>query len=334
MLNNLQIKDFKCLDNEEFDLKNLTIITGTNSSGKSSVLQSILLFSHYVGKRPFLSEQFRTFSEIRNRFANAKELSISADDIKLYLNSDNQPCYDSKRDDITFEKDIYLISENRTGPEEIAKYSTESDIGMNGEYIFGYYEQNKAVPIEKDLLVDEISTLQHNVDYWLTRILDARTELNTEKATADNVKVSYSFEGLDKVSPFHLGAGVSYLVKILIVCLYAKKGNTILIENPEIHLHPKAQSKLGEFFAFAASRGIQLILETHCEHIINRIRYEVYNNNISSDDTAIYYKESVRKPFQRIFISDSGKYENEDNKKIQFPSGFFDSTLSELLEIG
>ncbi len=334
MLNKLQIKDFKCLENELFDLKNLTIITGTNSSGKSSVLQSIQLFSHYVGSRPFLSELFRKFSEIRNRFNNAKELSVSIDDIDLQLNAMNVFSYNEEREDITFEKDLYLISENRTGPEEIAKYSTESDIGMSGEYIFSYYEQNKATPIENDLLVGEISTLQYNVDYWLTRILDAETELNTEKATADNIKVSYNFSGLDNVSPYHLGAGVSYLAKILIVCLFAKKGNTILIENPEIHLHPKAQSKLGEFFAFVASRGIQLILETHCEHIINRVRYEVYNDKIQSSDTAIFYKESVREPFQQIFISDSGKYVNENGEKIPFPTGFFDSTLSELLEIG
>ena len=104
------------------------------------------------------------------------------------------------------------------------------------------------------------------------------------------------------------------MTKILIVCLLAKKGNILLIENPEIHLHPKAQAKLGEFFAFIANNGVQVVLETHCENLINQVRYEVYKN-IEMDGTGHFIREN-----------------KEDRNN--FPTGFFNSTLKELLEMG
>lgn len=100
-----------------------------------------------------------------------------------------------------------------------------------------------------------------------------------------------------------------------------------MIENPEIHLHPAAQSKLGEFFAFIASAGIQLIIETHCEHLLNRLRYEVYRDAITPDDLIIYYKGGITDPFQPIHVMKNGKYD------VDFPTGFFDATLTELLEM-
>ena len=92
-------------------------------------------------------------------------------------------------------------------------------------------------------------------------------------------------------------------------------------------MHPAAQSKLGEFFAFIASAGIQLILETHCEHLLNRLRYEVYHERIDPDQLVIYYKGGIIEPFQVIHIRENGKYD------VAFPGGFFDATLTELLEI-
>ena len=108
----------------------------------------------------------------------------------------------------------------------------------------------------------------------------------------------------------------------------------LLIENPEIHLHPKAQSRLGEFFAWLAQNGVQVIVETHSEHLINKIRYQVYKKILNSNNVTIYYKKSIKENFINININEKGHFINENREKIQFPSGFFDSTLDELLEIG
>ncbi|MDM8561105.1 AAA family ATPase [Candidatus Parabeggiatoa sp. HSG14] len=336
MINNLKIKQFKCIDDEDFTFENLTILTGLNSAGKSSVIQSILLMSHYFGQQKFLSENIISFAINSNMYLNAKEFSITVDDACLTKNIDeiNQQGH---LPNFTNEQDIFHIDANRLGPEELALYSSENKIGKHGEFIFSYYEQNKNKAIEKSLIKSEVSdTLQSNIDYWLSYILDVEVELNTERVTSSHVKVSYKFNKLaTAMSPDSLGAGTSYVVKVLIVCLLAKQGNILLIENPEIHLHPKAQAKLGEFCAFVASHGVQVVVETHCEHVINQIRYEVYKHHIKNDDVVIYYKEDSRKPFEKIEIKETGHLIRENKEaRGNFPTGFFNSTLKELLEIG
>ncbi len=334
MINNLKINQFKCIGDENLTFKNLTILTGLNSAGKSSVIQSILLMSHYFGEKKFLSENIISFAINSNIYLNAKEFSIKLNDACLTKNID-ETNQQGSLPNFTNEQDIFHIDANRLGPEELAQYSSENKIGKHGEFIFSYYEQNKTKAIEKSLSKGENSdTLRSNVDYWLSYILDSEVELSTERVTSSHVKVSYKFNKLQAISPDSLGAGTSYVVKILIVCLLAKQGNVLLIENPEIHLHPKAQAKLGSFFAFVANNGVQVVLETHCENLINRITYEVYENRINSDDCVIYYKESSQLPFDKIRIAESGHFINEDNEIINFPTGFFDSTLEELLKIG
>jgi predicted ATPase len=334
MINNLEIKQFKCIGNENFTFKNLTILTGLNSAGKSSVIQSILLMSHYFGDTKFLLENMIDFTNNKNKYLNAKEFSININNVTLTKNIDeiNKQGF---LENFTNEQNIFYISANRLGPEELYLYNSENKIGKHGEFIFGYYEQNKKNEIDENLIKSEISNiLQHNIDYWLSYILDAKIELITERLTSNYVKVSYNFDKLNGISPFNLGAGTSYLAKVLIVCLLAKKDNILLIENPEIHLHPQAQAKLGEFFAFIASNGVQIILETHCEHLINKIRYEVYKDNINDDDVIIYYKETANLAFEQVKIDKNGHFirKNKENNE-SFPTGFFDSTLSELLEI-
>jgi predicted ATPase len=149
----------------------------------------------------------------------------------------------------------------------------------------------------------------------------------------NDVKVTFTSDGLENLSPFNLGAGNSYLAKILIMGLSCKKGHILIIENPEIHLHPKAQAKLADFFVLLENMGIQVIVETHSEHFINKLRYNVYKKKLKSDDIVIYYKPSIQGDFEKISINSNGHFIDDEKSEIVFPSGFFDSTLSELLEI-
>ncbi|MCC4821032.1 AAA family ATPase, partial [Vibrio lentus] len=119
----------------------------------------------------------------------------------------------------------------------------------------------------------ESKTLAYQVSRWLSLVTDTKTELKTESLSSSQVQVYFEDATLGHVSPFNLGAGMSYVAKVIILCLVAKKGDLVIIENPEIHLHPKAQAELGVFFSFIASSGIQLVVETHCEHLINKIRH-------------------------------------------------------------
>ena len=343
MLSKLDIENFKNISHQVFTLKPLTILTGLNSTGKSSLIQSILLLSKCYSntKQDVLISvvaPFTDFREVRNKYENAKSLTIKADEYSLYLDSETLKINSEKKQfqKLDYEKNLYFLSANRMGQEEISKLSNEQKIGLNGEYIFGYFENNKDKLLEKSLIkfLEAGHTLKAQLNEWLQYILDLPVSLQTEKITATNIKVSFSSDEIDAISPFNLGAGNSYLAKILIAILMCKKDDLFLIENPEIHLHPKAQSRLGEFFAYVAHAGIQLIVETHSEHLINKVRYQIYNSDLEDNEAVIYYKPSIRDDFIQLFIDKNGKYSDGKGTHVMFPSGFFDSTLQDLLEIG
>jgi len=235
---------------------------------------------------------------------------------------------------LNFEENLFYISGNRIGLEDIALYDEDIKFGINGEYIFSYFEQNKDVFVDNKLIKYEgHKSLDGQLSYWLEYILGIELRVVTEKITDTAITVKFNSDGIDGLSPFNLGAGNSYLAKILIMGLSCKKDNILIIENPEIHLHPKAQSKLSDFFVLLANAGIQIIIETHSEHLINKLIYNVYKKEICKDDAIIYYKSSIRENFIEININNNGHYIDENQQEIDFPEGFFDSTLSELLEI-
>jgi predicted ATPase len=344
MLNFLEIENFKCIKKQRFELPPLTILTGINSTGKSSIIQSILLLSKYYSQinKDLLSRciaNLSEFTEIRNKYQNAKSLQLAVTDsngyqFDLYMDYDQTKAdSDVNSDSLNYEDRIYYISANRIGQEELAIFSKDQKVGNNGEFIFGYFENNKDTSLAF-FKYEGSSTLKYQLNCWLEHILELQIELQTEKITATVVKVSFNSDGIDNINPFNLGAGNSYVVKVLITGLMCKQGDTVLIENPEIHLHPKAQAKLGEFFAWLAQNGVQVILETHSEHLINKISYQAYSKEINSDKIKIYYKSSIQEDLIPIGINHRGHFINADFDKIIFPSGFFDSTLQELLEMG
>lgn len=336
MLNLLDVVDFKCIHKEHFNFKKLNLITGVNSSGKSTLLQSIMLISHYFGEKKFITENFKNFDQIRNKYTNAKFLKINLDNNILKQDFEGNQLIENKETNcnITKDKDVFFLNSNRTGPVDIAPFMSDEIIGNNGEYIFSWYEQNKSNTISDELVCASSKTLHTNVDYWLTKITDINLQLKTEKTTADTVKILFKSDMLDNVSPLHLGVGLSYLAKIIIMCLLIPTGKTIIIENPELYLHPRSQSLLCEFFIFIASKGTQLIIETHCEHLINRLRYEIFKNRFPETDAVIYYKSTTQKKFEKILVNKKGKLTDYEGILRPFPTGFFDINLEQLIEIG
>lgn len=79
--------------------------------------------------------------------------------------------------------------------------------------------------------------------------------------------------GADYFTAQNVGFGISYVLPIVLALVKAKKGELIILENPEAHLHPRGQRKMGELIARAAQGGVQVIVETHSDHILNGIRF-------------------------------------------------------------
>jgi predicted ATPase len=349
MLTSLKITNFKSIKEDQFTFKPLTILTGKNSTGKSSVIQSILLVARncnvdnqHVMQR--IVSRFSDFETIRNKYENAKsvEISMEVDSQKVGIlatreskisnihSNEIQLRYEANGSE---EPELFYLNSNRDGQEDIAQISGMK-VGETGEFIFGSFENFKSSIVPNYLCCfSEASDFSYQVEKWLTQILTIKIKLKTEKITDVNVKVMFDTDGLTEISPSNLGAGVSYVAKVIILCLLAKKGDVVIIENPEIHLHPRSQAQLGVFFSFIARAGIQLIVETHCEHLINKVRYQVYDEQILSSDIVILYKNSIREPFEVIKVNSFGKYTNGNDEVISFPKGFFDSSVNDLMTI-
>lgn len=332
MINKVNIGDYKCLHDEHLEFKPLTIITGLNSTGKSSLMQSILfpIAMNGVNGRALLNQvMVLNFDAIRNRYLNSKEIKASygVDDSEVVYNWVDGTVNISGLS-LDIEHDLYYLSANRIGAEQHSQLSPYYKVGVNGEYLLGTFEVEKSKSLAAELIKEDSSyTLGAQVNYWMSYILGVLIELQTEKRLDNVVEVQYKSDGLSNLSPLQLGTGVSYLAKIVIMCLRASKGDVLLIENPEIHLHPGCQARVGEFLTFIANSGIQVIVETHCEHLIHRVGYEIYKKRFSNEQVTILYKGAVKEPFQVI------DFEKNGNFSIDFPEGFFDATLAELLEM-
>jgi predicted ATPase len=350
MIKKLNLKAFKCFEDENLEFKNLTVLTGTNGSGKSSVIQAILQLSLHANKE--YSSPLQEYLNFIFDFEETINFNLDLDEYCIGIEGfGGELEYVFKRDgSITSIKNLQKIEQNisylkgnlvflsadRIGPKDTYNKNTNPHdrFGIYGEYVISFLENARR---DKYKVYDELihnigesqEFLDRQVNYWLKNILD--TTIETEEISGTNQVKARFQNGNAPVRPKNIGSGISYLTSILVVCLSAKKGNIIIIENPEIHLHPKAQAKLGEFLAFIASKGIQVIIETHNDHIINRFRYEVYQDNLKSDDVVIYYKE-LDKSFEKIEITDDGKFKNKNGEN-SFPSGFYDATLKEIFKI-
>jgi len=352
MLNKLHIKDFKCFSELNLELSNLNLLVGTNSSGKSTIIQALLLLVNNITNKtdsPLNGHlvSLGSFSESRNFITNAREflISVSNDlenlEMKFFIDqNDEEGCNlnilkDSKilKKYLNYNnKNIHYLSAKRIGSQDLynKNFDRYDEFGIFGEYAIDYFEKNKNNPIEKYLIKDKISSiLGRQVNHWLKKILNSEIETEDIKGT-DRVKAQYSYNENRKVRSKNIGSGISYIISILVICLSSKKDDIIIIENPEIHLHPKAQSFLTEFFVFVANQGIQLIIETHSDHIFNGTRKFIFNKAIEKEKISINFftmdNESLSK-HTKVELNDSGTILNY--QKDLFDQ--FDNDLDELL---
>lgn len=124
-----------------------------------------------------------------------------------------------------------------------------------------------------------------------------------------------------------VGFGVSQLLPIIVEC-FNPNSSTLLIEQPEIHLHPKGQASMGDLLVDSANNlKKSIIIETHSDLIISRVCTRVVKGDISPDDIAIYYFDPSTDGTRVLRID-----VNEDGQMINFPEGFFEERFNEVVE--
>ena len=108
-----------------------------------------------------------------------------------------------------------------------------------------------------------------------------------------DINFQYSFvahrDTSGRYRPTNVGFGISYTLPVVTAVLAAHPGDLILLESPEAHLHPRGQVKLAELLCRAAAAGIQVVVESHSDHIMNGIRVAVHGTLLSPKDTRFLY---------------------------------------------
>jgi predicted ATPase len=299
------IKNFKSLKNIKIELSNLTLITGVNSSGKSSFIQSILLFKQnqekfyslrgskitnindkYVrlgNKRDILFEEEISSENIKIEISNNQithNLKFNTDNLKIenieILTEDNKKLFN------IFYDDFQYIMTDRIAPNISYGMSDEEVdknlIGIKGEYTAHYLANNRHKSILEELRHKRSKTNQllENISLWLSEIssnIEVKAKVYDELQQV-NLTYSYTYgeKTTNEFTPLNIGFGVTYVLPIIVAILKAKKGDLLIIENPESHLHPAGQSKVSELCAIASANGVQIIVETHSDHFLNGIR--------------------------------------------------------------
>lgn len=301
MINNLMVQGLKSIDNINLNFKNLNLLVGVNSSGKSTIIQSILLASQNISNDKLNLNgnlvSMGDFRELRNSNTNAKSIIINIEDntgnYKLVFNDlkSSSTRNDFLKTNIEFDKGLYYLSAARIGHMDTYEKNTKEiyKFGLQGEYCLSYFDKHMGKVLGQDLLVDNISgTLEYNVNYWFNYIIGGSLKTEDIKQT-DRLKAQFIGTSGIKVRTKNTGSGLSYIISIIIICLSLKQNETFIIENPEIHLHPKAQSRLTEFFIFISKSSRQLVIETHSDHFFNGLRVAIANNTISNEEMSINF---------------------------------------------
>ena len=124
----------------------------------------------------------------------------------------------------------------------------------------------------------------------------------------------------------------NYALRIISLSLSCQESDVLIVENPEIKLHPKAANKIAKFFTYLVSnKGVKVVIETNSTDFVTSVCYEVFNKTINNYDVVFFNK--TRDNIEKINVGNSGKFVDENGNLRKYPSGFFDANSAELYSL-
>ena len=240
-----------------------------------------------------------------------------------------------------------FLQADRIVPRTLYPQASQQDrnlgfLGAHGEYTVDFLSRSsnhvvakaRAFPrtglgINADLLdkVAPTDGLLDQVAGWLQQLSPGARLYATAVDGTDEVLLQFSYVGKHRESgsnpyrPTNVGFGLTYSLPIIVSCLAAPKGSLLLMENPEAHLHPQGQASLGELIAQCVSDGVQIIVETHSDHLLNGLRLAVKNKHIRSDKVVLHLFSRATETGE-VFVQSPAVLEN--GRVSNWPDGFFD----------
>lgn len=378
MITKLEISNFKSHKHTCIHLGHLTVLTGINGCGKTSVIQSLLLLRQsFLKNRLALGLDLNqplcnigiandalyqlaengiisfVFSTDNNKYTFEFDAEKGLNDSFIRKHKYNEAASQiEKLNDISlFNNDFQYISASRWGgrsifPKESFAVEVQKQISQSegqGElvahFLYKYGSDNVLNYYDTN---DQDLSLLAQVVYWEQKI-SPNVTINVEAGRDNNsFTIGYGFDGEDEqtkpIRNLHaenIGFGISYTLPVIVAILSARPGALVIIENPEAHLHPQGQSELARLISKAANFGVQVIVETHSDHIINGIQItcKEHGENIKKgiDNSLVRVYSFYRKvkhisQIEEVVIKSDGLLELQ-------PKGFFDQAENDMYKL-
>lgn len=362
MIAEIRLENFKRFRDLSLNAANLTVLTGANGAGKTSILHALLL-ARQMSRQPDKSHvelngvdtlELGTAEDVIHREASedlaAVELLDSQGKRRRWsfravesnasrtLNAMVVDRPDDSPAPITGSAAQFsYLGAERLGPRDVlgASAAEVADVGSRGEFVAqvlasAYRSAVSAGRLEGSKPHAQMPGLLHQTERWMTKIvrpiqIDAEWFPNTS-VTRLRFKAPGALTEWTRAP--NAGFGISYALPIVVAALRAEVGGLLLVENPEAHLHPAGQSSIGGFLAQVAADGVQILMETHSDHVLNGIRVAV------ADGRAALSPEQVAIHFFRAEGEDGPMLESMELRRTgqlsAWPAGFFDQTQVDL----
>ena len=304
MLTSLELKNFKCFEQMQIDLKNVNIFAGVNGVGKSTVIQALLLLrqSYLMGKENnglYLNGRYVEtgysqdvlYDEAREDFVG---ITLETSSAKRYvhffayeqdidclpvLEEQSMVADDEEKENFLYGDGFIYLSAYRINPRERYGVISEKDLkkrnfGNDGEFALQYLNVYGNRDVENSCVVEEDEkgkSLINQTRIWMDRVSPGVSPQIKVMMDSRVSELAFDFiEGKEKTNSYksiNVGFGITYILPVIVALLSSRKGDLIIIENPEAHIHPAGQRMLGELIARAGAGGAQIMVAKLQAHL-------------------------------------------------------------------
>lgn len=270
MLTSLELQGFKSFYEETIDLNRLTVLTGLNSSGKSSVIQALRMTDRLCRKHSFLLPGYGDFKELKNRHWDKPLRIVVKDNRGLeYALGEHEGSIGGINDEFPL---LLYISASRFGPQvSIPIFANEDEPDELGQNVVKSIECHRDDIINPILKRDDTegNTFWFVLASWM-KVISPSMKFDYEILS----RADTSYTTFNGHRAKNVGFGLSYTLPVIAALLLGtiRKNSIVIIENPEAHLHAKAQTEMADLIARCVEAGAQVIIETHSDHLFDGLR--------------------------------------------------------------
>jgi predicted ATPase len=206
------------------------------------------------------------------------------------------------------------------------------DVGCDGRFAAYWYDKSVDDKVDSWRLEpsEKATTFRKQIDAYRSLLFPGAQANVTAIPQASALALRFRIGGSSEWRrPANIGFGLSYAFPILVSLLTVPTRGCVVIDSPEAHLHPSAQSEMGRILARMATAGIQIIVETHSDHLLNGVRLAVKRGIILHDKVSIHFFGGVSGETHGV----TSPAIDAEGTISEWPSGFFDQTEKDLASL-